>query len=1220
MNIRNGYTLTKRMWLMLVAIIKPDFFLLIFFLLFLPSLSFGQEEPQYDELTVSLRVPGIGISDISALVKKEKVYLSVSDVFTLLKIKNTPSPHLDSISGFFINTQEEYLIDNIKNRIIFEGKKIELKPEDLIQTETNLYMKIGLFGEVFGLNCQFNILNLSVEMTTKLELPTVREIKMEQMRENLKRLRGEVKTDTTIGRSYPLFNFGMADWRINTSQQQGMSPSTQMNLSLGTVVAGGEMNVGLFTDQSSKFDIHQQTYLWRYVNNDYSGLRQVLIGKLAVQTISSLYGQVVGIQLTNTPTIYRRSFGTYTLTNSTEPGWLVELYINNVLVDYVKADASGFYKFEVPLTYGNSVLKIRMIGPWGEIREKVENSNVPFNFLPPGEFEYTSTLGTVESEPNTKFSRTNFNYGVSRKMSIGGGYEYFSSPLIENSIPFIGSSVFMLKNLLLSGEYAFGTRLKGTLSYRLPSNLQFDMNYTGYDKGQKAIPYSPIQESGVSIALPIHFKNLFTYSSLFLSQRIYDTYKTTNAIFLFSGNFKGISSNVTTTLSYLDPKHINSATNLSFSFLLPKHMIIRPTAQYDFNLKKWTSMRWQIDKPLLKHGYLNISYNRDFITKINNSLTVGIRYDFSFMQTDLESNFSKNINSYSQSANGSLLFDRKSHYVRASNYSMVGQSGLTFYAFLDLNGNGIKDNNEPKVAGLNIRINGGNILKRDKDSTIRVINLQPYTTYLVELDNNSFKNIAWKVKKTALSVYADPNQFKTIAIPVDIISEAAGTVNYQNKNGSRGLGRIYVNFYRKDKTLFGRILTESDGYYSFMGLKPGDYIAQIDTAQLASLRMTASPGFKAITVKESRDGDFLDGLDFTLQSNAKDTTEIVIPKIDSTKSKITNYASIVGKQPVVNDINKSKSKILNNIPAERSSQPVAKTESKEQKSVISPKNVNNSQRLPDKINPNATIIRATDQNSQFGVATNEQYSVQLGGYHSESDVLKDQREISIKKGLPSIIVLEEGVYKLWIEGFTSRRDARTFLASIGKMETQVSVDQKDIANNSLIIDTSVETKPKPVNLVNKLNLVKGKDQLIDYTDSIAKIFTFEPEGSKTRGFPDKVKQSGINNADSRTDVKPLTVNNKPATSTVISVNPNAQISVDNGQKYAIQIDGFIFDKSATAALRRISTTTNLPIIIVIKKGFYNLMIEGFTSRKEAKMFEEKLAQMGFKGSIIRVNS
>ena len=40
------------------------------------------------------------------------------------------------------------------------------------------------------------------------------------MRKNIGKLKNEVKADTIIGRSYPLFNFGMADWTINTIQQQ----------------------------------------------------------------------------------------------------------------------------------------------------------------------------------------------------------------------------------------------------------------------------------------------------------------------------------------------------------------------------------------------------------------------------------------------------------------------------------------------------------------------------------------------------------------------------------------------------------------------------------------------------------------------------------------------------------------------------------------------------------------------------------------------------------------------------------------------------------------------------------------------------------------------------------------------------------------------------------------------------------------------------------------
>ncbi len=107
-----------------------------------------------------------------------------------------------------------------------------------------------------------------------------------------------------------------------------------------------------------------------------------MAGKIHTGAISSIYNPVVGVQLTNTPTTYRRSFGTYNLSDRTDPGWIVELYVNNVLVDYVKADASGFFTFEVPLVYGNSIVKLKFYGPWGEERTREQNINIPYNFLP----------------------------------------------------------------------------------------------------------------------------------------------------------------------------------------------------------------------------------------------------------------------------------------------------------------------------------------------------------------------------------------------------------------------------------------------------------------------------------------------------------------------------------------------------------------------------------------------------------------------------------------------------------------------------------------------------------------------------------------------------------------------------------------------------------------------------------------------------------------------
>jgi len=870
----------------------------------------------------------------------------------------------------------------------------------------------------------------------------------------------------------------------------------------------------------------------------------------------------------------------------------------------------------VPLTYGNSVLKTRMIGPWGEIREKIENTDIPYNFLPKGELEYSTSAGVIEGRPDTKLSRTNINYGINRRLSIGGGYEYFSSPGVENSLPFVGSSLSMFKNLLLSSEYTFETRFKSTLNYRLPSNFQISMNYSGYVKGQKTIINAPLQERGVSIAVPIRLKHISFYSNISANQRIFSSYQTTNAYFLLSGSSKGINANFSTTLSYYNPntisyynpKNISATSNIVFSFLLPKKITLRPSLLYDFSLKKIISTQWQLDKPLFKKGYLNVTFNKDFITKLNNSLTIGFHYDFSFMRTDIQSQFSKNNNSFTQTANGSLLFDHKSHYIKATNNSMVGQSGLTFYAFLDLNGNGIKDRNEPKVFGLNLRVNGGSIERRDKDTTIRVFNLIPYTTYLVELDNNRFQNIAWKVKKTALSVYADPNQFKTIAIPVEINSEVAGSVNYTNKNGTRGLGRIYVDFYKSNGTLFGRILTESDGYFSFMGLKPGDYTARIDSFQLANIRMKATPEIKTFTVKLSKDGDFIDGIDFTLRSTGKDTIEIEVPKVDSSKIKIINYASTGGKESVANGVNKPELRVESTLPGVRYSQGLPVSGKLDGKNIMN--KAGDLKAVNLKGNPNASLIKATDQYAVVSEAEGQRCSIQYGEYTSEKDALSDQRTITTTTGIPVIIVKEGDVYKLWIEGFNSRREARAFLASLGKVEKQPYVDKDVIAMNKVAAVSKPETKnnsvPNKETKIMDIGKPEGKNQLIDYTDSIANIYKFEPEGSKTRGFPVKAKQPDITKLDS----KPLTKS---------GMNQNNQNPVVGGGQFSILVDGFIFDKSATAVLRRISIETKLPIIISIKNGFYNLLIEGFVSRREAKLFEEKLVLMGFKGTIMRGN-
>lgn len=96
------------------------------------------------------------------------------------------------------------------------------------------------------------------------------------------------------------------------------------------------------------------------------------------------------------------------------------------------------------------------------------------------------------------------------------------------------------------------------------------------------------------------------------------------------------------------------------------------------------------------------------------------------------------------------------------------------------------------------------------------------------------------------------------------MGEASGTVFLADSSGRNGLGRIIVNFYNSDAVLVARTVTEADGYFSFLGLVPGSYTAQIDKAQLQKLQLvSASLSFNILPGIE---GDIVNGLQFMLHS------------------------------------------------------------------------------------------------------------------------------------------------------------------------------------------------------------------------------------------------------------------------------------------------------------------------------------------------------------------
>lgn len=847
----------------------------------------GQEDRDYEEIVVSLSVPRIGGADVSALVKDETLYLCVNDVFNFLKIKYNTDSGFNSFSGFFISEEATYNIDRTKNKIIYQKKEFSLKEGDLIRTETGLYLKSNYFGEIFGLDCIFNFRALTVTLNTKVELPIIREIRQEQMRKSINQIKGVVEADTLIKRKYPVFNFGNADWTLNSTQESNGTVNSRLALNIGAIVAGGETDIMLNYETDSPFSLKQQYYQWRYANNDFKGLTQVILGKIQSESISTLTSPVVGGKITNTPTTYRRSFGTYTLSDVTEPGWMVELYVNNVLVDYKKADASGFYTFDVPLIYGSTDVKLQFYGPWGEERSQEKNIEIPFNFLPKGRFEYNISAGMVEDSTGSLFSKANFDYGISRFMTVGGGVEYLSSLDSLKYIPFAKASLKIAPNLLLSGVYNYGTNFSGILNWKLKSDLQFEFNYIKYDKGQTAITTNYTEERKILLSMPIRFKKTSFYTRLSLNQSLTETSKFTNAELIFTGTVLGVNANLTTGAQLYGESDPRVYSNMSFSTRLPGGFILTPQALYNYSSGKFENAKCGIEKRLFKKGYLNLSYENNFNNNTSN-IEIGFRYDFSFAQSGINARRSGGKTTVTESATGSIIFDARSGYISGSSRSTVGNGGLILIPFLDINCNGIKDKGEPKISGLQAHISGGRIESDDRDTLVRVFDLEPYANHILTIDGVNFDNIAWQIKNKNMNVVVEPNMFRRIDIPVSVMGEASGMVYLSGRNGKSGQGRIIINFHRVDSSLVKSTLSEADGYFSFLGLKPGKYYAQIDPAQMEKVGMTASEAIH-FEIKSLIDGDIVDNLEFTLKKKIDDE---IIPANDTVNVSEIKQAAI----------------------------------------------------------------------------------------------------------------------------------------------------------------------------------------------------------------------------------------------------------------------------------------------------------------------------------------
>jgi hypothetical protein len=848
-----------------VFLLSLSFFTLPFYGLQAQSASLVKNtENSFDQIPVLVIVPGYENFYVDAVYTQDKMLcVNIEDLFKTLKISCNVTDKGNSMVGFIENERHSYSVD-YSTKQIKSGTKTIYPKKRLIKVMGTLYLESSFFAEAFGIKLTFSYRTLSMILKSDFELPVLKFIRIGKMRSNMSGIRNEIVPDTVISRDYHLLRFGTLDWLASSTQTANTRSFNQFGLAIGTEFLSGELDMSVNFYDQQKFNTNQLNYLWRWIDNENMIVKQAQIGKLSSQTIASIYTPVIGAVIRNSPTTVRKATGDYTLSDVTEPNWTVELYINNVMVDYTTADASGLYRFKVPIVYGYTTLKLKFYGPVGEERTEERTLNVPYAVMPVNEFEYGLTGGIVQDSSYSRLGKAEFNYGVSRLLTIGGGLEYLSSISNTPFIPFATLTMQPFNKLTINAEYAHGVKTQALLNYYFLKDVLFEIDYTKYVDGQHATTVNALEERKMKLSFPLKYKKVTGFAKFDYTQLVYKTMNYNQGEMMFSTYYQQISANSSTQLYWTDPASVFASSNLSMSYRLKKGYTIRPTTQYIINTNKLLSYELTVEKYIPK-GNFSITYKRN-IQNDDYTVNLNLTYNLNFAKASLSSSYSGGQLCMSETAQGGLTLGGGNNYIHKSSNPAMSKGGLALYPFLDLNQNGIFDKNEHFVKLNSIRISGANAIFSEKDSIVRISDLNAFCNYRVEFDNNDLNNIAWRFKKNRYQVLIDPNQFKRIDIPVISVGEVNGTIYLSADSLTKGIGRILLKLYKKNsKEAIAEVLSESDGYLYYLGLKPGEYIARIDAEQLKVLGLESLPVQIPFKISQSAEGDIVSDINFIIK-------------------------------------------------------------------------------------------------------------------------------------------------------------------------------------------------------------------------------------------------------------------------------------------------------------------------------------------------------------------
>ncbi len=855
-----------------------------------------------EEMYLNFNYAGLVSTLFTCYYQGDDTYIPVQAFFSSLQINNNRTG--ERISGYYMYSGREYMIDLNSREISFNGKTVQFSKKDFVVIEDEVYMNPKVLAEAFDMEIQVDLSQLSLALYSETGTPIEAKAKRENLRDALLEKESVTKeTPLLFKRSKNWLKGEFIDYFFSSSYSEGAYPNYSYSINSGSEVVGGDLNINLSGNEShfsSKFDYDIN---WRYVFGDNNLLNQVLVGtKLQSRGIDP--HPYTGITLTNAPFEVEGNFGTYTLVDKTIPLSDVELFINNEMVAYTKADDNGNYQFKIPMTYGSNTIELRIYSPDGQLIENNRRIQVPFDYLPEGDFQYYLNIGR-QNDSKDMIYHGSVGYGLTSWLTNRTGVDFtstdgkvFANPIFFNSL----SGRFL-------DDYLFNYTIAPELYHRVSLsasyfNLQsFSLRYTKYK--QNAIYNIRKLEEDAEITAGIPLEILGIRMGL-QGQGLYEKLPDGERYRLEAGtNFSILNFSPSVNYSYSEEKSQYStgvrrevkfglSTPASFlNVITPDFMsgkYISATLKYDGVNKKFSHARISYSSNITRNARVEFNYSNDLQYDFS-SFNVVFRYEFPFAVT----NTIADDKSLVFNVHGTIGYDNANENIFTTNRKSVGTGGVAFRMFQDANNNGVYDKDELIVDDIDLKFNQNVSMERNDEGILIASELSPYKEYDVIINPLSGKNPFLQPKFEKFALVTDPNQIKLVEIPFYFSEEVYGSVVAIKDGAEIPLPSVKIHIYNHENEEDKVITSFNDGTLYYLGLLPGEYTAYVDSGMVAMLG-AETPESIDFTISDDEEAGETKDINFVLKLDNSTIPNLDEQEIASFRAKFIHTEERVNKR------------------------------------------------------------------------------------------------------------------------------------------------------------------------------------------------------------------------------------------------------------------------------------------------------------------------------------